>query len=96
MFYRPLTQADIRGVAELLFVDLRRRLEGMHLKLEVTEAACDYIIASGFDPVYGARPLKRFIQSKVETLVARRIVAGDPEPGSTLTVDYDGHELYVR
>ena len=96
VFYRPLTKADIRGVAELLFADLRRRLSGMRLELEVTDAARDYIISSGHDPVYGARPLKRFIQSKVETLVARHIVAGDPESGSTLTVDYNQSGLFVR
>ncbi len=96
VFYRPLTKADIRGVAELLFKDLRRRLSDLRLTLDVTDTARDYIIASGFDPVYGARPLKRFIQSRVETLVAQYIIAGDPAPDSTLTVDYNGSELYVK
>ncbi len=96
VIYRPLTKSDIRGVAELLFRDLRRRLADLRLTLNVTDSARDYIIASGFDPVYGARPLKRFIQSKVETLVAQHIIADDPSPDTTLTVDFNGSELYVR
>ena len=68
----------------------------MRLKLEVTDAAKNYIIDSGFDPVYGARPLKRFIQSKAETVVAQYIVGSDPEPDTTLTLDFNGTELFVR
>lgn len=96
VFYRPLTRGDICSIAGLLFNGLRARLADMRLKLEVTDAARDFIIESGFDPVYGARPLKRFIQSRVETVVAQYIVAADPAPDSTLTLDYNGSDLFVR
>lgn len=96
VFYKPLTRTDINSIADLLFDGLRRRLTDMRLKLEVTDAAKNYIIDSGFDPVYGARPLKRFIQSKAETVVAQYIVGSDPEPDTTLTLDFNGTELFVR
>ena len=96
VFYKPLTRTDINSIADLLFDGLRRRLTDMRLKLEVTDAAKNYIIDSGFDPVYGARPLKRFIQSKAETVVAQYIVGSDPAPDTTLTLDFNGTELFVR
>ena len=70
--------------------------EGKHLNLEVTTAAKDYIIDSAYDSVYGARPIKRFIQSRVETLIAKAIIRGDFAEGSTLTVDYDGTALVLK
>ena len=77
--------------------DLRRRMdEGKHLKLEVTTAAKDFIIDSAYDSVYGARPIKRFIQSRVETLIAKAIIKGGYAEGNTLTVDYDGSALVLR
>lgn len=96
VFYRPLTLSDMRSISVLLFAGLERRLAELRLNLTVTDAAREYIISSGFDPIYGARPLKRFIQSNVETLVARHIIANDPSPDSNLTVDYNGIELIVR
>lgn len=68
---------------------LNKRLADRQLKVELTDAAMNAVIDQGFDPVYGARPLKRYIQSKVETLVAKRIIAADVKPGDTLTVDAD-------
>ena len=73
--------------------DLRQRLEDKEVGFAITDAAKDYIIDNGFDPNYGARPLRRFIQRKVETLIARKLIADDIAPGSTLTVDYDGEKL---
>ncbi|MCR4778515.1 MAG: hypothetical protein K5858_06685, partial [Lachnospiraceae bacterium] len=75
--------------------DLKKRLSEKQLDVKLTEAAKDYIIDEGFDPAYGARPLKRFIQSKLETLLARKIIADDVEAGSVLTVDCVNGELKV-
>ncbi len=76
---------------DLQLEDLRKRMdEGKHLKLDVTTAAKDFIIDSSYDSVYGARPIKRFIQSRVETLIAKAIIQGSYTEGATLTVDYDG------
>ncbi len=96
VFYKPLTRTDVSKIVDLLIESLKRRLDDRHVKLEITDAAKAYIIDSGYDPVYGARPLRRFLQSKVETLVARKIVAEDVAPDTTLTVDYNGTELVVR
>ena len=87
----------MRSIVDLQLDDLRRRMdEGKHLKLDVTTAAKDFIIDSAYDSVYGARPIKRFIQSRVETLIAKAIIRGDYTEGTTLTVDYDGSALILR
>ena len=70
--------------------------EGKHLHLEVTDAACDAILDAAYDSVYGARPIKRFIQSRVETAVAKAIIRGDFAEGATLTVDWDGSGFTLR
>ncbi|MBQ9326750.1 MAG: ATP-dependent chaperone ClpB [Clostridia bacterium] len=87
VYYKPLSRGQITQIVELMLRSLNERLEERRLHIRVTELAMDYIIEQGFDPVYGARPLKRYLQSHVETLVARRIIAGDVQPGSTLVVD---------
>ncbi len=87
VFYKPLTRENIGKILELQIADLRRRLEERRLRVEFTDAAKDKIIECGFDPVYGARPLKRYLQSKVETLIARIIIADDPAPDSVITID---------
>ena len=87
----------MRKIVELQLADLRSRMdEGKHLNLDVTTAAKDYIIDSAYDSVYGARPIKRFIQSRVETLIAKAIIQGRYAEGSTLTVDYDGNALVLK
>ena len=86
VYYKPLTKDEIGGIVELQLADLRQRLADKQLKLEVTDEARAMIIDQGYDPIYGARPLKRFIQSRVETMIARAIIAGDRPAGSTLTV----------
>ncbi len=96
VFYRPLTKEDFTGIVDLLIGDLGRRLAGRQLKIEVTSAAKDRIIASGSDAAFGARPLKRYIQSHVETLLARKIIAEDIAPDTTLVVDCNENGLFVR
>ena len=93
IFYKPLTKENVFDVSKLIINDLKKRLENKQLKLEVTESAYNYLVDNGFDPVYGARPLKRFIQSNLETLIARKIIAEDLAPDTVITVDYDGKEL---
>ena len=97
VYYKSLTKDEMRSIVDLQLEDLRRRMdEGKQLKLEVTTAAKDFIIDSAYDSVYGARPIKRFIQSRVETLIARAIIRGSFAEGTTLTVDYDGSALVLR
>lgn len=96
IFYKPLTKANIKGIVDLQLADLQKRMNEKQLKLVVTDNAKDYMIDAAFDPQYGARPLKRFIQTNIETLVARKIIAEDPVPGTTITVDYDTNGLVAR
>ena len=96
VFYKPLTKDNIKGIVELQIADLKKRLADKQLDVKLTDAAIDYIIDEGFDPAYGARPLKRFIQSRLETLLARKIIADDVEAGSCLIVDYEAGSLVVR
>ena len=96
VFYKPLTQAEIFSITELLLEDIRRRLIDRRLDVTLTDAAKTYIAEAGYDPQYGARPLKRLLSSKLETLLARRIIEKDPEPDTVFTVDYDGEKLYVK
>ncbi len=95
VFYKPLSREDIGRIAELMLDDLRMRLQGRQLLLEVTDRARDYIISEGFDRVYGARPLRRFITRSVETLVGRKIIAEDLRPQTTIVVDFKDEELTV-
>ena len=94
--YKPLNEAQITEIVKLMLKGLNDRLEARHLRVELTDAAMARVIGEGFDPVYGARPLKRYLQSHVETLVARRIVAGDLRPGDVLTVDAGEEGLCIR
>ncbi|MDO4406056.1 MAG: ATP-dependent chaperone ClpB [Eubacteriales bacterium] len=96
IYYKPLTKANIYGIVDLLVKDLRKRMEARQLDLTLTDAAKDYMIDTAFDPQYGARPLKRFIQSNIETLVARKIISEDPTPGTVITIDYDGTGLVAK
>ena len=97
VYYKSLTKDEMRKIVDLQLNDLRKRMdEGKHLKLEVTTAAKDFIIDSAYDSVYGARPIKRFIQSRVETLIAKAIIQGSYAEGSTLTVDCENGTLVLR
>ena len=96
VFYKPLTRDNMHGIIDLMLDSLRRRLAARQLKLEVTDNAKDFLIAGGYDPMYGARPLRRYLQQAVETLLARHIIANDLAPDTVLTVDEAGGKLYIR
>lgn len=95
VFYKPLTKENITGIIDLLIQALSKRLEDKQLSVELTDTAKQYVIDNGYDPVYGARPLKRFLQRHVETLLGRTIIAGDLSEGTKLVVDYQNGELTV-
>ncbi|MFR7854366.1 MAG: hypothetical protein ACLU40_01935 [Acutalibacteraceae bacterium] len=88
IFYRPLTKDNIRGIVQLKVAEISDRLAEKRVHIKVTEKAVDQIIEQSFDPQYGARPIKRFIQSNIETLIARMMIEKDIEPESTVTVDW--------
>ena len=95
VFYKPLTKDNITHIIDLIMKDLNGRLADKQLKCELTERAKNYIIETGYDPAFGARPLKRLVQRHVETLLARKIIADEVEPGTTLTVDVDENGNYI-
>ena len=96
VFYKPLIKTEISSIVQLMVDDLRKRLADKQLDFKLTDAATQYIIDTGYDPVYGARPLRRLLQSKVETLLARKIIESDDlKPGDTLTVDYKDGKLQI-
>ena len=96
VFYKPLDRQEIFAITELQLQDIRRRLAERRLDVQLTDAAKHYIADAGYDPHYGARPLKRLLQSKLETLLARKIIESDPEPGTVYTVDCENGELVVK
>ena len=96
VYYKSLTKQEIGSIVDLMLEDLRRRLADKQLKLAVTDAAKAAIIDGGYDPIYGARPLKRYIQANVETRIAKEIIAGSHAAGDTLTVDAEGGSLVLR
>ena len=95
VYYKSLTKEEIGAIVDLMLADLRRRLAEHELGLVVTDAAKAAIIEGGYDPIYGARPLKRYLQAKVETMLARAMLQGDRLPGDTLTVDADANGTLV-
>ncbi len=96
VYYKPLVKENIVMIVDLMLGDLRRRLSDRQLSLEVSDKAKDYIIDHGFDPAFGARPLKRYIQSSVETLIAKKIISADIAEDHILRVDADENGLTVR
>ncbi len=96
VFFKPLTKTEVGRIVELLAEDLKKRLEEKQLHLSLTENAVDYIIDSGYDPVYGARPLKRYMQHTLETMLAKNILAGDYSAGDKLVVDASANGLFVK
>ena len=94
--YKPLTKENITAIVDLLIGGLNKRLADKQLKVVLTPAAKSYVIDNGYDPLYGARPLRRFLQHTVETLVGRKMIADEVAPGSTLTVDCVAGELVVH
>lgn len=96
VLYKPLQKHEIVQIVTLLEKDLDKRLEDKQLHIKLTERAKAYIAEQGFDPVFGARPLRRFLQRKVETLIARTLIAQEITPFSTFIVDYNGQELVIN
>ena len=96
ILFKPLTKDNLNGIIDIMVASLRGRLAERSLGLEITDAAKSLIIERGFDPLYGARPLRRYLQSSVETLIARRILSGDVAAESTITVDVEDGELVCR
>ena len=96
ILFKPLTKENLNGIIEILMQGLRKRMADKTLKLDVTDAAKSLIIERGFDPIYGARPLKRYLQSAAETLIAKEILRGDLPAGSTLVLDAENGELACR
>ncbi len=96
IMFKPLTKENIGGIVELLLADLNKRLKDQELSIELTKAAKDYIIEGGYDPVYGARPLKRYVQKYVETLTAKLILAGNISAGSRIVIDVENDELVAH
>ena len=93
VLFKPLTLSEIKRIVELQLKLLRARLADRHIELELSEAAREHIAREGYDPVYGARPLKRFLQRQVETSLSRRILAGDVRDNSRVTVEFKKGEL---
>ena len=96
VFYKPLMKNEISKILELLIKDLEKRLEDKHIKLELTQHAKDYLINNGYDEVYGARPLKRFVQKKLETLIAKKILTQEVLPNSTVVINCNDDRLYIQ
>ena len=96
VFYKPLKKSEISKILELLIQDLERRLEDKYIHLELTQSAKDYLIDNGYDEIYGARPLKRFVQKKLETLIAKKILSQEILPHTTVTIDCLNNELELK
>jgi ATP-dependent Clp protease ATP-binding subunit ClpB len=89
IFYKPLTKENIMKIVDLMLADLQKRLDDKHIRINVSEAAKNYIVECGYDPNFGARPLRRFIQSKVETLAARKMIGSNLSAGDVIDIDLD-------
>ncbi len=96
VFYKPLTKENIGGIVDLLLEELQKRLADKQLQIALTPAAKEWLIETGYDPNFGARPLRRLMQQKLETLLARRILRGDLIPGTTVTVDAEKGNLVLK
>ena len=93
IMFKPLTKDNIGNIINLLVADLNKRLADREITVELTDAAKQYIVEHGYDPIYGARPLKRFLQKHVETLSAKLILADKVREGDTILIDVSGNEL---
>ena len=93
IMFKPLTKQNIRAIIDLLTADVNRRLEEKELRVELTETAKDFVVDGGYDPMYGARPLKRYLQKNVETLAARLILAGNVGRQDTILIDVQDGKL---
>ena len=96
IMFKPLTKDNIERIVDLLIKDVNRRLADKELKVKLTDTAKKYIVDNGFDPMYGARPLKRYVQKTVETLAAKLILKGDINVGDDILIDVDGDKLEAK
>ncbi|MCI8308981.1 MAG: ATP-dependent chaperone ClpB [Clostridia bacterium] len=96
VFYKPLKKEEIASILNLLIIDLNERLEDKHIALELTDSSKSYLIDNGYDEIYGARPLKRFVQKKLETLMARLILNREIMPNSKIIIDCENNQLYLK
>jgi ATP-dependent Clp protease ATP-binding subunit ClpB len=96
IMFKPLTKENIRGIIDLLMEEVNERLADKEIRIELTDAAKDYVVDNGYDPAYGARPLKRFLSKHVDTLAARLILEGNVDPRDTILIDYLDGELEAR
>ena len=96
IIFNKLEKDGIRAIATLMLNDVKARITALGINVTFDESVAEAVAKEGFDPVYGARPLKRYLQSRVETLIARKIIAADVNPGDTLLVDTEGERLIVR
>lgn len=96
VFYKPLMKDEITKILDLLIQDLNKRLEDKNVGIELTKDAKDYLIDNGYDEVYGARPLKRFVQKKLETLIARKLLTDEIKPNTVVKVECKNDELVCK
>ena len=96
VMFKPLSKSDIRGIIDLLVKDINRRIEDKEISLTVTDRALGYIVEKAYDPVYGARPLKRYLQKNVETLLAKKMLADEVAVGDVLSLDVENDALVIR
>jgi ATP-dependent Clp protease ATP-binding subunit ClpB len=96
VLFKPLVLEEIKRIVLLMVEDIRRRLSDRNICLELSDEAAGFIAEAGFDPVYGARPLKRFLQHEVETRIGREIIAGDVGEGAVIVLDVEDDRLTVR
>lgn len=96
IFYKPLTKNDISHIIDLIFKDLNKRLAQQQLSCQITPSAKDFIAENGYDPLYGARPLKRYIQRNIETMIAKKIIRDDISPDTVMTIDVENNNFVVK
>lgn len=94
--FKPLTKENISGIIDLLLADMNRRIADKELELSLTDAARHFITQQAYEPMYGARPLKRYLQKNVETLLAKKILADEVSLGERLTLDVEAKQLVIR
>ena len=96
VFYKPLMKKEISKILDLLIKDIENRLDDKHIELKLTQSAKDYLIDNGYDEIYGARPLKRFVQKKLETLIAKKLLTQEILPNSKVEIDCENNELILK
>ena len=96
ILFKPLTTNEIKGIVDKIVKELQGRLADRHITVELTDAAKEFVVEAGFDPMYGARPLKRYVQRQVETKLARELIAGTITDNSHVVVDVENNELVVH